>query len=106
MNVEIGAEAALFPEKEYINGIAVAVRYYLAQMRVLSVSLHCYPFPVSAKFGTCTVVIVNRTLVEAKLCTFALECMHFILKKSPIYTHDGASVKFSINLQETDYSYI
>jgi hypothetical protein len=23
--VEIGAEAALFPEKEYINGIAVAV---------------------------------------------------------------------------------
>jgi hypothetical protein len=26
MNVEIGAEAELFPEKEYINGIAVAVR--------------------------------------------------------------------------------
>jgi hypothetical protein len=26
MNVEIGAEAALFPEKEDINGIAVAVR--------------------------------------------------------------------------------
>jgi len=25
MNVEIGAEAALFPEKEYKNGIAVAV---------------------------------------------------------------------------------
>jgi hypothetical protein len=25
MNVEIGAEAALYPEKEYINGIAVAV---------------------------------------------------------------------------------
>jgi hypothetical protein len=25
MNVEIGAEAALFPEKEYIYGIAVAV---------------------------------------------------------------------------------
>ncbi len=27
MNVEIGAEAALFPEKEYINGISVAVYY-------------------------------------------------------------------------------
>ncbi len=27
MNVEIGAEAAQFPEKEYINGIAVAVWY-------------------------------------------------------------------------------
>jgi hypothetical protein len=25
MNVEIGAEAVLFPEKEFINGIAVAV---------------------------------------------------------------------------------
>jgi hypothetical protein len=25
MNEEIGAEAALFPEKEYINGIAFAV---------------------------------------------------------------------------------
>jgi hypothetical protein len=25
MNVEIGAEAAQFPDKEYINGIAVAV---------------------------------------------------------------------------------
>ncbi len=29
MNVEIGAEAAVFPVKEYINGIAVAV--YLSQ---------------------------------------------------------------------------
>jgi hypothetical protein len=27
MNVEIGAEATLFPEEEYINGIAVAVQY-------------------------------------------------------------------------------
>ena len=27
MNVEIGAEAALFPEKEYINGIFVAVYF-------------------------------------------------------------------------------
>ncbi len=25
MNVEIGAEASQFPEKEYINGIAVSV---------------------------------------------------------------------------------
>jgi hypothetical protein len=27
MNVEIGTQAAQFPEKEYINGIFVAVRY-------------------------------------------------------------------------------
>jgi len=26
INVEIGTEAAIFPEKEYINGIIVAVR--------------------------------------------------------------------------------
>ncbi len=29
MNVENGNEAAQFPEKEYINGIAVAVYFYL-----------------------------------------------------------------------------
>jgi hypothetical protein len=28
MNVEIGAEAAQFPEKEYINGIGIAVAVY------------------------------------------------------------------------------
>ncbi len=31
MNVEIGAEAAQFPEKVYINGIAVAVRIIAAR---------------------------------------------------------------------------
>ncbi len=30
MNVEIGAEAALFPEKEYISGIFVAVHHTTA----------------------------------------------------------------------------
>ncbi len=29
---------------------------------------------ISAKFGTCTVVSANGTLVEAKMCTFTLEC--------------------------------
>ncbi len=33
MNVEIGAEAALFPEKEYINGIAVAVQGHTRKLR-------------------------------------------------------------------------
>ncbi len=33
MNVEIGAEAALFPEKEYISGIFVAVFYILYALR-------------------------------------------------------------------------
>jgi hypothetical protein len=31
MNVEIGAEAALFPEKEYIDGIAVAVQVWVSK---------------------------------------------------------------------------
>jgi hypothetical protein len=33
MNVEIGAEAAQFPEKKYINGIAVAVQHTLASQK-------------------------------------------------------------------------
>ncbi len=59
---------------------------------------------VSAKFGTCAVVSVNGTLVEAKMWTFTLEYMHFIFNKCPIYTHDNASAKFSTNSHGTDYS--
>jgi hypothetical protein len=33
MNVEIGAEAAQFPEKEYINGIAVAVLMIMTMIK-------------------------------------------------------------------------
>ncbi len=47
---------------------------------------------------------VNGTLVEDKMRRFKGECEHFILNKGPIYTHDGASVKFSTNSNETDYS--
>ncbi len=42
--------------------------------------MHCDSFLVSAKFGTCTVVSVNETLVEAKICTFTLESTYFIFK--------------------------
>jgi hypothetical protein len=59
---------------------------------------------VSAKLGTCTVVSVNGTLVEAKMCVFNLESTHFIFNKCPIYTDDDASAKFSTNSHETDYS--
>jgi hypothetical protein len=47
---------------------------------------------------------LNWTLVEAKMFTFTLESTHFIFNKCPIYTHDGASAKFSTNSHETDYS--
>ncbi len=36
MNVEIGAEAVQFPEREYINGIAFAVRYKICQNKIIS----------------------------------------------------------------------
>ncbi len=59
---------------------------------------------VSAKFDTCTVVSVNGALVEVKMCTFTLESTHFIFNKCPICTHDGASVQFSTDSHETDFS--
>ncbi len=59
---------------------------------------------MSAKFGTCTVVIINGTLVEDKMRGFKGECAHFSFNKHPIYTHEGASAKFSTNSQETDNS--
>ncbi len=47
---------------------------------------------------------LNETLVEAKMFTITIECMHFIFNKCPIWTHDGANVKFSTRCDETDYS--
>ncbi len=61
---------------------------------------------VSAKFGTCTVVSVNGTLVENKMRRFKGECEHFSFNKCPIYTHDGASAKFNTNSHETDNSVV
>jgi hypothetical protein len=49
-------------------------------------------------------VSVYGTLVKDKMRGFKGECAHFIFKKCPIYTHDGASAKFSTNSQETDDS--
>jgi hypothetical protein len=59
---------------------------------------------VRAQFGTFIVVSVNGTIVKAKMCTLSLESTRFIFNKSPIYTHDGASAKFSTNSHETDHS--
>jgi hypothetical protein len=65
---------------------------------VPTLHLHCKPFRVSycsAKFGTCTVVSVNGTLVEDNMRWFKGECAHFSFNKYPIYTLNGASAKFS-----------
>ncbi len=76
----------------------------------LSSTIKCMLYTVirfvwfSAKFGTGTVESVNGTLVAAKMCIFTLESTDFIFNQCPIYTHDGASAKFSTNSHETVYS--
>jgi hypothetical protein len=40
---------------------------------------------VRAKFDACTVVSINGTIVEDKMCTFTLESTHFIFNNCPIY---------------------
>jgi hypothetical protein len=47
MNVEIGAEAALFPEKEYISGIFVAVQSDPTQVLLF---LNMSPYTLHAVF--------------------------------------------------------
>jgi hypothetical protein len=49
-------------------------------------------------------VNVNGTLVEDKMRRFKGESAHFSFNKCPIYTHDGASAKFSTYSQEMDNS--
>jgi hypothetical protein len=63
MNVEIGAEAALFPEKEYINGIFVAVwEFDTVQMVPCSDGLFFCGFTTPLK---CT----HKNIITHKICT-------------------------------------
>ncbi len=78
---------------------------YFSNQRRTALKVHCNSFRVSsAKFGTCTVAGVNGTLVKDKMRKFKDECAHFSFNKCLIYTHDGASAKFSTNSHETDNS--
>jgi hypothetical protein len=70
------------------------------QIKVVTVILSVR---VSAKFSTCSVVSVNGTLVEDKMRRIKEECAQFSFNKCPVYTHDGASAKFT-NSHETDNS--
>ncbi len=47
---------------------------------------------------------VNGTLVQDKMRRFRGDCANFIFDKCLIYTHDGASAKFSTNSHETGNS--
>ncbi len=47
---------------------------------------------------------VNWTHFGNIMRGFKGECAHFRFNKCPIYTHDGASAKFSTNSHETDNS--
>jgi hypothetical protein len=61
----------------------------------------------SAKFGTCTVVSVNGTLVLKIKCVDSRVNVHILASTSvpfSIYTYDGASAKFCTSSQETDNS--
>jgi hypothetical protein len=42
--------------------------------------------------------------LKIKMRRFKRECAQFIFNKGPIYTHDGASAKFSTNSHKTDNS--
>jgi hypothetical protein len=59
MHVEIGAEAALFPEKEYINGIAVAVRFtkVIIMMRVITFCQEFFLFKFIEKGNVVTFTV-------------------------------------------------
>ncbi len=65
---------------EYAEAALAVLKY---DVRCTVIRFVCF----SAKFGTCTVVSVD-----------------VIFNKCPIYTHDGASAKLSINSLETNYS--
>jgi len=49
MNVEIGAEAALFPEKKYISGIFVAVQSQIMIILISYAGLLPSPLPSAFK---------------------------------------------------------
>jgi hypothetical protein len=50
MNVETGTEAAQFPEKEYINGIFLAVRQVYSKYPTLQVTIR-FPFSTGLEEG-------------------------------------------------------
>jgi hypothetical protein len=66
MNVEIGTEAALFPEKEYINGIFLAVHIHkiiVCRMKSVHICM-CLLYNTNKKY------VAVSLLVRGKLHDF------------------------------------
>jgi hypothetical protein len=92
----------LSPDKDVLKKNLCLVQADSTKYRLKNVYIVIRFVWVSGKFVTCNVVSVKETLVEAKMRIFTLESTHFIFNKCPIYTHDGASAKFSTNSHGTD----
>ncbi len=59
--MEIGAEAALFPEKEYVNGIAVALLYGTNISKIIyEIKIYCK----EKKIGQGIPVVRRRNIVQ------------------------------------------
>ncbi len=69
MNVEIGAEAALFPENEYINGIFVTVQFPLSVKHAGSAEIILKKYFVrSSKHSSSWMVRVQaRLIIQQKI---------------------------------------
>jgi hypothetical protein len=78
MNVEIGAEAAQFPEKEYINGIAVAVRV----MKVCTANEG--PVRIQYKYKCLVPIYV---FPEMKLCSLLISKQNYNVLSPNSYTY-------------------
>jgi hypothetical protein len=76
MNEEFGAEAALFPEKEYISGIFVAVRYSAIIIFRFNIShpavrqMHAIRGPPSVDSG-CTPLYRIKACIQSFPCLLA-----------------------------------
>jgi hypothetical protein len=96
MNVEIGAEAALFPEKEYINGIAVAVHSHAPLHNFRNIR-SCIGIGLGMRFfGSLKGAHIRFTGGGSGLCSF----WFLLAKQTMIFAKARISPKFRRNFRE------
>jgi hypothetical protein len=82
MNVEVGAEAALFPEKEYINGIFVTVYHkYLIRSKRLNLLYLANP--------------VANLLKKYRMRDYYFKSLYLLTEYFPAYLHTVISIRKS-----------